>query len=59
MAIQGYCVKCKEKRDIQDATADFNKRGSAVTIGKCGTCGTKMYRIGKTPAHEGMTPPAK
>ena len=57
--IQGYCVKCREKRDIQDAKPGFNKKASAVTTGTCGVCGTKMYRIGKTPAHEGLTPPEK
>jgi DNA topoisomerase-1 len=55
--IEAYCVKCKTKREIQTPVADFNVSGNAVTHGICGTCGTKLYRIGRTPAHEGLTPP--
>lgn len=50
-------MKCKEKREIQQPVADFNSRGAPVTHGVCAVCGTKMYRTGKTPAHEGLTPP--
>ena len=57
--MEAYCVKCKEKREIQDPTPGFNKRGTPITSGKCGVCGTKMVRIGKTEAHEGMEPPKK
>jgi len=55
--LEAYCFKCKEKREIQDPVADFNSRGVAVTHGVCPVCGTKMFRIGKTSAHEGLTPP--
>ncbi len=51
-------MKCKEKREIQNPTPDFNLRGMPVTTGTCPVCGTKLYRMGKTEAHEGMTPPA-
>ena len=54
--MEGYCVKCKAKREIQNPTAGFNKRGSAVVFGTCPECGTKIYRIGRTELHEGMTP---
>ncbi|MEK7277913.1 MAG: DUF5679 domain-containing protein, partial [Chloroflexota bacterium] len=37
--------------------AGFNAKGSPVTTGTCGVCGTKMYRMGKTPAHEGLEKP--
>lgn len=57
--MEAYCVRCKEKREIKDPVADFNKNGTPVTVGTCSVCGTKVYRIGKTPAHEGMTAPAK
>ena len=57
--MEGYCVKCKAKREIQNPTAGFNKRGSAVVWGTCPECGTKIYRIGRTELHEGMEPPAK
>jgi DNA topoisomerase-1 len=57
--MEAYCVKCKTKREILEPKAEFNARGTPVTRGVCGVCGTALYRIGKTPAHEGMTPPAR
>lgn len=55
--MEGYCVKCKAKREIKDAVPGFNKRGSAVVSGTCPVCGTKIYRIGRTPLHDGMEAP--
>ncbi len=54
--MEAYCVKCKEKREIQNPTAGFNKRGTPITTGRCGVCGTKMVRIGKTENHAGLEP---
>ncbi len=55
--MEAYCVKCRTKREIQNPEATFNAQGSPVTTGICPECGTKLYRAGKTPAHEGLTPP--
>ncbi|NMB61033.1 MAG: type I DNA topoisomerase [Chloroflexi bacterium] len=44
---------------MQDPIPGFNKRGTPITSGKCGVCGTKMVRIGKTESHEGIEPPKK
>ncbi|MGD0004492.1 MAG: type I DNA topoisomerase, partial [Anaerolineaceae bacterium] len=52
--MEAYCVKCKTKREIVDPVADFNAAGTPVTRGICGVCGTKLFRMGKTEAHEGM-----
>ena len=57
--MKAYCVKCKEKREIQDPNAAFNSRSTPVTTGTCGVCGTKMYRIGRTEMHEGMEAPPR
>ncbi len=57
--MEAYCMKCKTKREIKDPVAAFNAKGSPVTLGTCPVCGTKLYRMGRTPAHEGLTPPAK
>ena len=43
--MQGYCVKCKKKREIEDAQEVKMKNGRPAMKGKCGTCGTGMYRI--------------
>ena len=57
--MEAYCVKCRTKREVIEPTPEFNAVGAPVTRGKCGVCGTSMYRIGRTPLHEGMTPPEK
>ena len=45
MAEIGYCVKCKAKREIEDAERVTMKNGRPAMKGKCGTCGTCMYKI--------------
>lgn len=57
--MEAYCMKCKTKREMQDPVASFNAKGSPVTIGVCPVCGTKLYKMGRTEAHEGMVPPPK
>jgi len=44
--VQGYCVKCKAKREIQDAKKVTLKNGKSAVKGTCPKCGTKMFRIG-------------
>jgi len=55
--MEAYCMKCKTKREILEPEAGFNANATPVTRGKCGVCGTTLYRIGKTPAHEGLPVP--
>jgi DNA topoisomerase-1 len=57
--MEAYCMKCKAKREIQNPVPGFNAKGSAVTTGTCPVCGTKLFRMGKTPAHEGLTAPPR
>jgi DNA topoisomerase-1 len=57
--MEAYCMKCKSKREMLEATATFNAAAAPVTRGKCPVCGTSMYRTGKTEAHAGMIPPEK
>jgi len=56
--VDAYCVKCKQKREMNQPIASFNANGNPVTRGLCSECGTTMVRIGKTDAHEGLTPPS-
>jgi len=42
---QGYCVKCKAKKDIMDAVEETMKNGRKAIKGKCPTCGTVMFKI--------------
>ncbi len=55
--MEAYCVKCKEKREIIQPEATFTTSGSPATRGICSVCGTKVFRMGRTDEHEGLTPP--
>jgi Domain of unknown function (DUF5679) len=39
----GYCVKCKDKRDFDGDIAETN--GRRMAKGTCPVCGTRMNRI--------------
>jgi len=43
----GYCVKCREKKEMKNAKQTTMKNGKPATKGECPSCGTKMFRIGK------------
>jgi RNase P subunit RPR2 len=43
---EGYCVKCKAKKEMKDPVAITMKNGRPATQGTCPTCGTKMFKIG-------------
>jgi DNA topoisomerase-1 len=57
--MEAYCMKCRTKREMANPEPTFNKAGSPVTRGACSVCGTALFRIGKTEAHEGMVKPDK
>jgi len=42
---EGYCVKCKAKKEIADAVEEVMKNGRKAIKGKCPTCGTVMFKI--------------
>lgn len=41
----GYCVKCKTKREMKDSKEVTMKNGRKAVKGKCSKCGTGMYKI--------------
>ncbi len=45
--MDGYCVKCKAKKEMKDAEKVSMKNGRPAMKGKCPDCGTGMYRIMK------------
>ncbi len=55
--MEAYCVKCKTKRDMLNPTPVFTKTGAPATRGVCAVCGTTLFRMGATPAHEGLEKP--
>jgi hypothetical protein len=40
----GYCVKCKEKRDFE-GRVEVSKTGMKMAKGSCPVCGTTVNRI--------------
>jgi hypothetical protein len=50
MTVSMYCVKCREKRDVEDAQEIvMPKNGRKAVQGTCPVCGTKTFRIGGMP----------
>ena len=46
--MEAYCMKCRTKREIQKPAQITMKNGRPATQGTCGTCSTKLFRIGKS-----------
>ncbi|MFC1958668.1 DUF5679 domain-containing protein [Chloroflexota bacterium] len=41
-------MKCRTKREMNNPKQTTMKNGRPATQGPCPTCGTKMFRIGKS-----------
>ncbi len=53
---EGYCVKCKAKKEIVNAMEETMKNGRKAIKGKCLTCGTVMFKmLGGKAASPGTT----
>jgi len=50
LATEGYCVKCKAKRQMKGESQVIMKNGRPATKGTCSVCGTKMFKIGGGPS---------
>jgi hypothetical protein len=55
---EGYCVKCKAKREITSAVEETMKNGRKAIKGKCPVCGTVMFKILGGKATPPAAPPA-
>ncbi|HEY3290811.1 MAG TPA: DNA topoisomerase, partial [Anaerolineae bacterium] len=56
--MEAFCFKCRGKHELLNPQPVFFKNGSPATLGSCSNCGNpKLYRMGRTPAHEGMAAP--
>lgn len=42
---EGYCVKCKAKKEIADGVEETMKNGRKAIKGRCPTCGVVMFKI--------------
>ena len=43
--MQGYCVKCKTKREMKETKEYIMKNGRKAIKGICTECGTAMFKI--------------
>ncbi|MEM7496268.1 MAG: type I DNA topoisomerase, partial [Myxococcota bacterium] len=57
MQLEGYCFKCKEKREIVAPKAEWAANGSPGTRGKCPVCDGTIYRAGYTDDHKDLPKP--
>ncbi len=55
---EGYCVKCKAKKEIADAVEELMKNGRKAIKGKCPTCGVVMFKILGGKSAPSPPPPA-
>ena len=46
--MQAYCMKCKKKVEIENPKAITMKNKRPATQGVCSSCGTKVFKIGKS-----------
>ena len=46
--VQAYCLKCRTQREMRNPKQIKMKNGKPATEGICPTCGTRMFRIGKS-----------
>lgn len=44
--VEGYCVRCHEKREMKDIEKVTMKNGRPATKGRCVKCDCKMCKIG-------------
>ncbi len=42
---EGYCFKCKAKREIAEPAEELMKNGRKAIKGKCPTCSAVMFKI--------------
>lgn len=45
MDFEGYCVKCRQKRQIKDGRVETTDKGRRMAKGVCPKCGTKVTRF--------------
>ncbi len=55
--LEGYCLKCKEKRIMAGSQPEWAANGSPATRGTCPVCSGSIYRRGHTPAHDALPKP--
>ncbi len=55
--ITAYCMKCRAKREMTAPQAIYTSKGAPATSGICPVCGTRLFKMGLTPAHANAPKP--
>ena len=55
---EGYCVRCKAKREIANGMEETMKNGRKAIKGKCPSCGVVMFKILGNKSAETSAAPA-
>ena len=45
MEFEGYCVKCRTKREVKEGTVATTSKGRPMAKGPCPECGTTVTRF--------------
>ncbi|MFN8528263.1 MAG: TIR domain-containing protein [Anaerolineae bacterium] len=56
--IEAYCVRCRETVWLDDPIPVWTRKGAPATRGDCPSCGSPVFRLGGTPAHDKKHRPA-
>ncbi|MCY4448872.1 MAG: DUF5679 domain-containing protein [Chloroflexi bacterium] len=51
--MQAYCLKCREKREMDNPRDETTKNGRPIIKGACPVCGSVVNIIGRTVAETG------
>ena len=51
--MHGYCLKCREKREMREVQQVTLKNGGEARQGTCAVCGTKITVMGGAQAAKG------
>lgn len=43
--MEGYCVKCKDKKEMNNMSETTTSNGRRMAQGVCPSCGTKMTKF--------------
>ncbi|MCC7206609.1 MAG: toll/interleukin-1 receptor domain-containing protein [Anaerolineae bacterium] len=54
---EAYCVRCRHMVEILDPVPVWTSKGTPGTRGVCADCGTTVFRMGKTHAHDALVRP--
>ncbi len=54
---EAYCVRCKDKVEMEEPQPVWTRKGTPGTRGLCPICGTTVFRMGRTDAHQGLKKP--